>query len=1287
MVSEVNKMDLSIPAPGKFDCDAEGADWKKWRREFELFAGLAMESKDEKAKIMMLQYLIGAKGREIYETLQFCKTDGTKIPDKDVKVDDVLEAFDKHFNPTQSETVQRYKFLTRMQAHNETFESFLSSLQTLAATCNLGDLKSSLIRDRIICGINNDTLRGRLLRENKLSLDDCLKHCRTHEMTKQRSAEFNSLLKGDQEVHALRKTFQRQRPQETRKCKFCGESHKFGARFCPAYGKTCTNCNRPNHYAKVCNSTRAVNEVAVAEEQTQDDDVENDQEANQEDHFFLESLDLMTVSNNQAFVNIHIEGQIVKMKLDTGSQVNALPIHLASKLGEISLRQTTSKLHAYGGQKINILGTQEFDCQYKNQQKRLTFYIVEGPSTPILGLSACLDLNLIKLIGEVEKTYSDIFDTYADIFEGLGVFPGEYDIAVNPDATPVVHPPRSIPFARLDAVKKELVRMEQAGVIAKVTEPTPWVNSMVIVEKPNGQLRVCLDPKDLNEAIIRPHYKMPTVDEVTVRLNSSTTFSKLDARSGYWLCKLSYQSSLLTTFNSPLGRFRFLRLPFGLCCSQDIFQRKIDEFYGDLPGVAAIVDDIVVFGKSQADHDRNLMAVLDRCRKIGVKLNKEKCQLNCPEVNFFGMVFSDSGIRPDPAKIKAITNMPAPKDKAELRTLLGMITFLSKHIPQLAEIGQPMRALLKESVDFVWDHAQEQSFESIKNVLSQNIALAYFDPDKEVEIEADASKHGLGAVLKQGNQPVYYASKALTETEQHYAQIEKEMYAILFACERFHQYIYGKHVKVYSDHKPIEAIMRKPLHLAPARLQRMMLRLRKYTLTIQFQPGHLMYISDTLSRLHSADTDATVHDYDWQVYSVVRNLPISDAKLQQVKKCTSTDSSLQCLSDTILKGWPNERNLCPTSIQDYWNYRDELSVYEDIVMKGERLVIPKDLRVDILRALHVGHFGIEKTKQRARTLVFWPGINGDIENMSKSCGKCQLLQASNQKEPILQHETPQGPWQVLGSDFFTVDGRNYIVVVDYYSLYFEIQPFSCITSLATVNYMKTLFSRFGIPLRLVSDNAPQYASQTFKMFAKEWGFEHVTSSPHYPQSNGLAEKTVAIAKRIVLKATDVPLALLEYRNTPVLGGKFTPAQLLMGRNLRSVLPLLPKHLHPVQLSEMDIKASQQQRKERQAYYYNQHAKPLSKLSAGTNVQIKHLARKWTPATVMLQADQPRSYILRTHDGAEYRRNRRDIIPIATHPAPTEETTKAATTNPEQREKSTRVKKLPEKLRDPDVLLY
>lgn len=390
--------------------------------------------------------------------------------------------------------------------------------------------------------------------------------------------------------------------------------------------------------------------------------------------------------------------------------------------------------------------------------------------------------------------------------------------------------------------------MEESGVIEKVTEPTDWVNSLVVVEKPNGKLRVCIDPKELNKAIKRPHYPMPTLEDVLSKMSGAKYFSKLDARSGYWQLRLSEDSSYLTTFNTPFGRYRFQRLPFGIICAQDVFQRKMDETFEGISGVTPLVDDIIVYGKTLEEHDANLKATLERATQKKLKLNPDKLNVGTQQVEYFGHLITAEGLKPDPNKVLAIQNMPPPADKKELHTMLGMITYLAKFAPQMSEITKPMRDLLKEDAEFIWDKQQQTALQKIKDTITSQPLLAFFDPKKEVKLEVDASKFGLGAAIFQDDKPVAFASKSLTPTEQNYAQIEKELYAILFGCHRFHQYLYGREITVFSDHKPLESITKKPLAAAPPRLQRMLLQLQNYRLNIVHTPGKNIPVADTLSR-------------------------------------------------------------------------------------------------------------------------------------------------------------------------------------------------------------------------------------------------------------------------------------------------------------------------------------------------------------------------------------------------------------------------------------------------------
>ena len=291
-------------------------------------------------------------------------------------------------------------------------------------------------------------------------------------------------------------------------------------------------------------------------------------------------------------------------------------------------------------------------------------------------------------------------------------------------------------------------------------------------------------------------------------------------------------------------------------------------------GFAAIVDDILVYGSSKEQHDTNLRSVLLRARSKGVKFNADKAVICVSEVPYFGHILSSKGLKADPEKISAILNMEPPRDRNELQTVLGMITYLSRFAPSLSEITTPIRSHTRENTEFIWDSSQQQAFDKVKQTITQAPVLVYYDPHKPLTLQVDASKHSLGATLLQEGKPIAFASKSLTNTEVNYAQIEKETYAILFGCKRYHQYVYGRPVKVKSDHKPIESIWKKPLHTAPPRIQCMLLQLQKYDLHIEFVKGKSIPLADTLSRKYLPDTYPDLSKgLDMHVHSVVFNLP------------------------------------------------------------------------------------------------------------------------------------------------------------------------------------------------------------------------------------------------------------------------------------------------------------------------------------------------------------------------------------------------------------------------------
>ncbi|XP_021341363.1 uncharacterized protein K02A2.6-like [Mizuhopecten yessoensis] len=668
-----------------------------------------------------------------------------------------------------------------------------------------------------------------------------------------------------------------------------------------------------------------------------------------------------------------------------------------------------------------------------------------------------------------------VLSEYSDVFTGIGQFPGNCTIHINPDVQPVVNPPRKVPIALRDKLKAELERMVQAEVIVEVNEPTPWVNSLVVVEKASGKLRVCLDPQGLNKAIRRPHYPMKTLEEILPDLSRARYFTKLDARSGYWALKL------LTTFNSPFGRYRFLRMPFGVQSAQNEFKCAIDSSYEGLTGVNAIVDDILVSGKTRQEHDENLRVVLDRTRSVGTKLNDDKLEVGVTSVCYCGHLLSETGLQPDPEKVAAVRDMKPPRDKGELVAILGMINYLAKFAPNLSQVTNPLRSLLPKDIEFVWESQQMEAFQNVKNLITQSPVLAYFDPDEPVTLKVDASKYSLGASLLQHGKPVAYASKSLTPSEVQYAQIEKEMFAILYGCKRFHQYLYGRLIDVESDHKPLESILKKPIGVAPARLQRMMLQLQKYNVSVRHVPGKQISVANALSRKFVPDTYPELPEgMDVEVHTVVSNLPVSSRRMDEIRQHTMSDPQMATLTKIIQDGWPDQRRDCPLSIIEYWNLRDEMTVIDGINFKGTKIVIPTGLRTVMLDLLHSGHMGVEKCRSRAKDIMFWPGLSSDISDLVLNCPTCLELRNSNAKEPMLPREISARPWQIVATDLFAWNDQDFVVVVDYHSRYFEVSKLSSTTSATVISKLKEVFSGHGIPEKLFSDNGPQYSSEKFR---------------------------------------------------------------------------------------------------------------------------------------------------------------------------------------------------------------
>ena len=398
---------------------------------------------------------------------------------------------------------------------------------------------------------------------------------------------------------------------------------------------------------------------------------------------------------------------------------------------------------------------------------------------------------------------------------------------------------------------------------------------------------------------------------------------------------------------------------------------------------------------------------------------------------------------------------------------------------------------------------------------------------------------------------------------------------------------------------------------------------------------HRAYLKDQKPEISDAEMNYMIH-------SVISSLPISNEKLKQFQTETSKDETLRTLHKYVMNGWPKNKNDINPTTMPYFNIRDEISVANGLVLKGERIIVPLSMRNEMKQIIHSGHQGIEKCKARAREALYWPGMSAEIADIVSACSTCQEHHNYQQCEELLKHEVPREPWIKVGADLFTLKRKNYLLVVDYFSKFCETSLLADTSSPTIITHMKSIFACHGIPKLVVSDN--QLDTKEFKSFQKEWDFKLTTSSPHYPKSNRMAERTVQTVKKLLKKVLandeDPYLALLAYRTTPGVNNTPSSAYCLMQRNPQTTLP-------SVKSSSKSRETDTSSQSHKIKKYHDQHARNLPDLQIGDTVRLRKKAfpkKLWNrKGKVLSKLEEPRSYKVETEQGIILRRNRQDLL--------------------------------------------
>lgn len=1063
---------------------------------------------------------------------------------------------------------------------------------------------------------------------------------------KERFAQRFNTSKGDSEAPYPKRAPARDAPDVV--CFNCGKhGHYSFSEACPAKGRQCRFCKRLGHFEFKCKNSRSSRNPSVTRPphsrrvQTVEEINDKPSEGNKVYYAFF--------SGNQSNVlKFEVGGVSLEMLVDSGADANMLTVDAWEHLKQAQIRvmssskETTRTFLAYGNDTpLNIRGKFTAEIGINGKSAVAEFFVVEKGQKCLLGDKTAKQLEVLKVgmdVNQVEKLES--FACIKDV---------EVHVHMQPHIKPVVQPVRRLPLSLEAEVNLKLEDMLSRDIIEPKTGPTTWVSPLVVVAKASGGLRLCVDFRRVNQGVLREHHPMPVIEQILARLGGGTIWSKLDIKDSFLQVVVDAESRDILTFITTKGLFRFKRLPFGLVTAPEIFQKVVDEILCGCDGTHWYLDDIFVVGRDLEEHNARLKQVMDRLEHRGVQLNWDKCLFRAEEVEFLGHKITKSGIAPSNTKVAAILAFRRPTSDSEVRSFLGLANYLNKYIPDLATRDEPLRELTRKGVKFSWEPRHEEAFQTIKQAMADVQKLGFYDARLKTAVIADASPMGLGAMLVQTDKfgverVISFASKSLTDTEKRYCQTEKEALALVWAVEKFQFYLLGKKFDLVTDCKALSYLFTPRSRPCP-RIERWVLRLQCFDYEVVHIRGD-QNAADALSRL----SRTVPEPFDSAEEIVVRLIASANASTVAVSWSELVDASRDDAETTsVFSCLDNDSlDLLPVA---YRIVSVELCNVGGVLLRGDRIVVPASLRQRVLNTAHDGHPGVNMMKSHLRTSVWWPKLDADVESFVKGCRGCTLVSAPDVPEPLIRKELPTGPWEDIAIDYLgpLPEGQYLLVMVDCYSRYLEVCEMMCIDTKNTIDSLRKVFSRFGIPALIKADNGPQFASQEFKVFCETYGIRLVNTIPYWPQMNGQVERqNRSILKRLRIAQElgkdwreELHKYLLVYHATNHSITGQAPSTLMFGRRIKSKLPRIPVHADDEAVRDSDRLRKQKGKeytdKKRRAEY--------SEICEGDRVFLKRMRKEhklqadYSPEEFMVVKKVGSDVTVRsTESGIEFRRN-------------------------------------------------
>ena len=774
----------------------------------------------------------------------------------------------------------------------------------------------------------------------------------------------------------------------------------------------------------------------------------------------------------------------------------------------------------------------------------------------------------------------DIFLRFRHVFATEGRAPGTTSKVMHHVPTDRAAPVRRAPY-RLGAERERIARaeieaLETRGLIRRST--SPWAAPIVLIPKPDGSTRLCVDYRALNKLTVKDSFPLPRIENLFDHMQGARFFTTFDLASGYHQVPMAPSDVAKTAFVTPWGLYEWLVMPFGLCNAPATFQRLMQDVLHGLDGFVGIyIDDVVIFSRTPEEHLRHVAAVLERLEQANLHLKFKKCRFGQSQIKYLGHIVDARGLSVDRAKVAAMAEMPQPRNVQEIQAFLGAANYYRRFVPGFSSIAEPLHNLTRKGVPFVWTPECERAWRTLRNALAQAPVLALPDPDAQFVLQTDASLVGLGAVLCQRIDGVEYVlsylSRSLSKAERNYSATEREALAVIWAITTWDPYLHGRHFVVETDHQALKWLLsvREPTQ----RLARWVTTLQQYDFEVVYRPGRSNGNADALSRLPLKETDTTAADAVVAAAAAAAAVDTdADDFAHKQRRDVYLAPLIKFLQDKTLPPEPAVSRRVVACAPFYgFDERDRLIILPNDSKQrrqaSARVVVPESLKARVLADNHdapaAGHQGRLRTLQRIADRFYWDGMARDVEHYVTTCVECQQRKRRPNRPGSMQPIIENDPHATVALDYMgpvrptSRNGNKYVLVVtDLFTKFAQFIPTKANDAATTAHHLvRDVIGRFGAPRRILTDRGTHFTAQVVRATAVLLGARQTFTTPYHPQGDGQTERLNQSLQDMVSKYIKdqhrdwdrfLPILALAYNSAKHASTGDTPFFLTFGRD-------------------------------------------------------------------------------------------------------------------------------------------